>query len=136
MSVDSFTALSSWSYLGLCATVHAQSMMRPFSWTPKSTFITLSYVSTVWSPPFGVQCAATQSKLHPVGNATPACAGTRRSAQAAERGLKKEKIEIQIQIYKATTCLAKGCCHQPLASKCLRWQRNKSTNAAAEFDSV
>lgn len=34
--------------------------------------MTLSYCSTVVSPPLGVQCAATQSREHPVGKAMPA----------------------------------------------------------------
>jgi hypothetical protein len=39
---------------------------------PKSSFMTSSYCSTVLSPALGVQWAATQFKLQPVGKAMPA----------------------------------------------------------------
>lgn len=52
---------------------------------PKSSFMTSSYCSTVLSPAFGVQCAATQFKLQPVGKAMPAAVHT--MGTALSRGM-------------------------------------------------
>ncbi|PNH01879.1 hypothetical protein TSOC_012191 [Tetrabaena socialis] len=66
MLVASLTASTSGSNLGLKWTVKAESMMRPPTCVPKSTFITSSYASTVLSPALGVQCAATLLREQPL----------------------------------------------------------------------
>eukprot|EP00982_Pelagococcus_subviridis_P008937 30890-Pelagococcus_subviridis.AAC.8 len=71
-SVASLTASRSGSYLGVKVFVNAQSMMRPLICVPKSNLMTSSLSTTVSSPPFGVQCAATWFREQPVGNAIPA----------------------------------------------------------------
>mmetsp|Transcript_29610 Transcript_29610/g.62000 ORF Transcript_29610/g.62000 Transcript_29610/m.62000 type:complete len:398 (+) Transcript_29610:1077-2270(+) len=70
--VASRTASASRSNCGSKCTVHAESMMRPFTCVPKSILHTSPYCSTVLSPEFGVQCAATWLIEQPVGKAMPA----------------------------------------------------------------